>query len=287
MKILNIDPSELKTDKKFLISNPVRTDRHFKFEKKYPGIPPVIINNKKVVIGGEDSFFYLREKNEFVNVTKTDLDDKDSLFLAYNLRKNIEDLNLWEKLNFLNNILPLSCKEEIYEKTGIEIKINDELKKFLPELLKKKFEELLINERISVPSAQILCNYNQADGEKLLFLFSKVPFSSSFQHNILEIVEEIVFRDKCSVEDIFNRTGIRDLVEQEKPQRDIMSVLSQLRFPEYSAKEEEWMNLKKDLHLPTGYSVSHYPYFEKKGVELKVVFDTPDSLKKGLKKLKS
>lgn len=286
MKIVNIKLTELKVEENFLISNPVKTERHFEFIKRFPGIPSVLINKKRIVVGGEDSFFYLREKNEFASVLETDLNDKDSLFLAYNLRKNIEEPNVWEKLNFLKNILIFSDKKEIYERTGIDLKIDNELIKYLSMLLEKRFEELLIKGRITIKTAKNICTYKLHNQENLLFLFNNVTFSSSFQHNILEMTEEIGFRDKCSVDDIFSRAGIKNLMALEKPQRDILSVLSELRYPEYSAMEKEWVGTIKGLRLSPGFSVSHFPFFEKKGVELKIVYDSPDDLKKGLKKLK-
>ncbi len=285
MKIVNIKLNELNADEKFLISNPVKTKRHFEFIRKFPGSPSIQINKRRVIVGGEDSFFYLKGKGGFTRVLETDLNDKDSLFLAYNLRKSIEELNVWEKLNFLKNILTLADRKEIYERTGIEIKINDDLIKYLPVILEKRFEELLIKGKITIQTAKSICKFNLHDQEDFLFLFKNVTFSSSFQHNILEIVEETEFRDKCSVDDIFARTGIKDLMAEEKPQRDILSALSELRYPEYSVMEKEWVGTIKSLRLSPGFSVSHFPFFEKKGVELKIIYDTPEDLKKGLKKL--
>jgi hypothetical protein len=118
------------------------------------------------------------------------------------------------------------------------------------------------------------------DRDILLVFFSKISFTSSHQQKILEIVEEIVFRDKVPLEGIFEKLGIWSSMEEEKPQKYIIDNLFKYRYPAYIEAEEKWQREIKHLNLPDKMKVIHSPFFEKRQLELTIQLQDVGELKK-------
>jgi hypothetical protein len=180
----------------------------------------------------------------------------------------------------------LAGEAEIYQKTKLDITINRELMGKLDLLLSTAFRDALINEHFSLKSGLKLCDFPPEDSDVLLELFGRVLFSSSHQLKILEMTEEILFRDKCPLENIFDKLGIWQYMDLEKPQKKIIDELFKYRYPTYIKAEEKWQEEIKNLHLPDKMKVTHYPFFEKKQMELTIQFQDAEELKKFIEKLK-
>ena len=178
-------------------------------------------------------------------------------------------------------------QSEIYQKTGLDITISTELLEKLDLLLSTAFRDALMNEHISLKSGLKLCVFQPEDCDVLLELFGRVSFSTSHQLKILEMTEEILFRDKCALEDIFEKLGIRQYLEMEKPQKKIIDELFKYRYPTYTEAEEKWQKEIKNLRLPDKIKVTHYPFFEKKQMELTIRIQDTEELKKLIEKLES
>jgi hypothetical protein len=220
-------------------------------------------------------------------VLQLNISEKDALILNYNLKEKFTGLNLYEKLVFIKKVMPLAGEAEIYRKTGLDITINRELLEKLDLLLSTAFRDALIHDHISLKSGLKLCDFQPEDSDVLLELFGRVPFSSSHQLKILEMAGEILFRDKCVLEDIFEKLGIRQYMEEEKPQKKVIDELFKWRYPNYVEAEKKWQQEIKNLDLPGNVKVMHYPFFEKKQMELTVQVQDVDELKKLIEKLKN
>jgi hypothetical protein len=182
--------------------------------------------------------------------------------------------------------MSLADETELYQKTDLDITINTELLEKMDLLLSTAFRDALINEHISLKSGLKLCDFLPEDSDVLLELFGRVPFSNSHQLKILEMTEEILFRDKCVLEDIFEKLGIWQYLEMEKPQKKIIDELFKYRYPNYIEAEEKWQEEIKNLHIPDTMKVTHYPFFEKKQMELTIQLQDTEELKKLIEKLK-
>ncbi len=131
-----------------------------------------------------------------------------------------------------------------------------------------------------------LCDFADDDRDVLLELFDKVSFSSSHQLKILEMAEEILFRDKCMLADVFAKLGIERYLEMEKPQKVIIDELFKYRSPVYVKSEEQWKEEIKNLKLAGSMKVEHYPFFEKRNLELTIQLKDAEALKAFLEKIK-
>jgi hypothetical protein len=286
MEIKNVKLAELKPVDKFLLSFPLRPELYYELREKFAHLPLIIINQENEIVFGID-YYRLLESRRILEtaVLQLNIHGKDALILNYNLKEKFTGLNLYEKLAFVKKVIPLAEQSEIYQKTGLDITINTELLEKLDLLLSTAFRDALVNEHISLKSGLKLCDFLPGDSDVLLELFGRLPFSSSHQLKILEMTEEILFRDKCALEDIFEKLGIRQYLEMEKPQKKIIDELFKYRYPTYTKAEEKWQKEIKNLRLPDKMRVTHYPFFEKKQMELTIRLQDVEELKKLIEKL--
>lgn len=286
MEIKNVQFADLKPMDKFLLSYPLRPELYQELREKFAHLPLIIANQENEIVFGIDYYRWLESRMILETVVfQVNISEKDALILNYNLKEKFTGLNLYEKLVFVKKMTPLAGEAEIYQKTNLDITINRELMEKLDLLLSTAFRDALINEHISVKSGLKLCDFLPEDSDVLLELFGRVPFSSSHQLKILEMAEEIVFRDKCALEDIFEELGIWQYLDLEKPQQKIIDELFKYRYPTYTEAEEKWQEEIKNLHLPDKMKVTHYPFFEKKQIELTIRLQDTEELKKLIEKL--
>lgn len=270
-----------------MLSFPLQPELYTELREKFTHLPLIIVNQENEIVFGIDYYRLLESRMiPETPVFQIDISDKDALILNYNLKEKFTGLNLYEKLVFVKKLTPLAGEAEIYQKTGLDITINTELLEKLDLMLSTAFRDALMNEHISLKSGLKLCVFQPEDSDVLLELFGRVPFSSSHQLKILEMTEEILFRDKCALEDIFEKLGIWQHLEIEKPQKKIIDELFKYRYPTYIKTEEKWQEEIKNLRLPDKVKITHYPFFEKKQIELTIQLQDAEELKKIIEKLK-
>ncbi|MCP5054193.1 MAG: hypothetical protein GY940_43905 [bacterium] len=287
MELEIIEINRLKVVDKFLLSFPLKPELYEELAERFFGYPLIIVNPRNEILFGIDLVHWLKESGQTETpVLKMNITDKEALFLSYNLKEKYTGLNLYEKLVFIKKVLPLADKGEIYSKTGLDVNMNRPLLEKLDRLLEGRFKTPLIQEKIILKSAVALCGFASPDREALLTLFENIPFTSSQQLKILEMAEEILFRDKCLVSDIFKKIGIDPATEKEKPQRTIIGMLFEFRNPLYAAGEKKWQEEINALELPNNMQVTHYPFFEKKQLEITVRLADEEELKQFAVKIK-
>ncbi len=287
MRIEKIKIADLIKEVEYIISIPVDPELHGKFQNDFPGTPPIIVNPEMVILSGYDSYMFFLDKGvEYSEVLISDLDEKESLFLSYNSRSLLKPLSLYEKLNFLKNIIKYSDVQEIYQRTDLGIKIDKLLISMLPELTGEDFRTILSSDLLSLRTAVRLCSLEKKDRDVLFDLFSKVKFSRSNEQNLLDMIGEICFREKISVKDVFQKINIKELIENENPGSGILSAVSRVRYPEFRDYEDGWKQEVSKIKFPFRFTVHHSPFFEKKGVELRLFLDSLEDVKDISKKLK-
>lgn len=274
MEIRDIKLGEIQSVDKFLLSFPLKPGLYSELREKLAGLPFIIINNANEIVFGMDYYHFLVSQGvDDADVLQMDIPDKEALFLNYNLKSKLTGLNLYEKLVFIKKTSALEPPieaREIYLKTNLDINLDIELMEKLDLLLSTTFRGCLVEESIGLKTALLLCRLAPGDREVLLELFAGIPFSSSHQLKILEMVEEILFRDKCSLAEVFEKLQIERYLEMEKPQKLIIDTLFMYRNPIYMEEEARWEEEMKRLELPGNVKVTHYPFFEKKEVEVTI-----------------
>lgn len=287
MEIKKISLSSLKTAETYCLSYPVRPEIYQTFARQFPGFPAIIMNPDRDIIFGIDAYNFFKSQGEKeITVFETRISMKEGLFLNYNLKEKLLGLNRFEKLVFLKKILPLSNPSEIHQRTHLDITVNQELIDNLESLIVEDLMAILINDRLNLKSALKILKFSGPDRASIICLLERFSFSVSHQKTLLDMLEEISFRDKKSIEDIFNRAGIYRLFEMKKPQKEIMKAIFSLRFPSYSKTEENWKTWIKKLRLPRNIQIQHTDYFEKKQLKLTLLLNDPKEVEKVLNKIK-
>lgn len=282
---------ELQAVDKFMLSFPLKPELYYELREKLAGLPFIIINLENEIIFGQDYYYLLVSYGtDYADVLQIDITDKEALFLNYNLKSRFTGVNLYEKLVFIKKMSLLEPAPEIgeiYQKTGPDINISPELLDNLDLLLSTGFRDCLIKESIGLKTGLKICSLEPEDQDVLLELFVEVPFSTSHQLKIMEMVEEISFRDRCSLADIFEKLQIDQYLEMERPQKPIIDAIFKLRNPIYTKEEFRWEEEIKKFDLPGNIKVAHYPFFEKREVEVTIRLKDVEAFKELLKKLKS
>jgi len=280
MRIEKVRISSLIREDEFIISALPDPELHLTFINRFAGLPPIITDNEMTMVSGYDSYqFFLDNGNEYCDVLISPLDKKDALFLSYNSRAVLKPLSLYEKLRFLKNIIRYSEIQEIYQRTGIGIRVDDKLISLLPELTGDIFREMLSADLISLRTAVRLCSFEKDDREALLKLFAVVRFSHSNEQNILDMADEICFRDKCDLAEVFLRIDLDSLLRKKEPAEEVLTSISRLRYPAYTVYEKEWKEKIGKIKFPFRYTIQHSPFFEKKGIELRLFLDSIEKIK--------
>jgi hypothetical protein len=287
MVIKKIKLIDLRVNDKFLLSFPLRPELYKELKKQFFDFPLIVINKNNEIVSGIDFYHYFKELEDSgeIDVLEGDFSDKEAIFLNFNLKNKFCGLNLYEKLIFVKKIIDFAGKSEIYEKTGLDINVNRELLAKLAAVTSSEFKEISIAGKISLKSALKLSDFEQKNRTILIGLFNRVYFSTSQQQKILEMAEEILFRDKSSMAEIFEKLNPGQYFDEEKPQKKIIDDIFKYRFPIYSKKEQEWQQEIEDLKLPGNIKMSHYPFFEKKQVDLHISLQDPVELKKIISKI--
>ncbi|MGE5340361.1 MAG: hypothetical protein ACM3SY_02660 [Candidatus Omnitrophota bacterium] len=275
MQIKKVSLDELKPVEKFRLSFPLKGELYDQLKGKLAPLPLIIVNHENEIVFGLDDYDFLKRQRSDgetqVDVIQADFSDKDALILNYNMKGKLTGLNLYEKLVFIQKILPLAEPAAIYRKTDLDIGINRELTERLDMLLGEAFKELLIDGGVMLKYALALCNFNPEDRTLLIELFRKVSFTASQQQKIVEMVEEILFRDKCTLAEIWEKLQINPGEwEMEKPQKEIIDRLFKYRYPVYMEAEETWQAEIDRMRLPSNVNVTHYPFFEKRGIDITI-----------------
>ncbi len=249
-------------------------------------MPLIITNPQDEIVFGIDYYMFLKETAATVtDVIELELSHKEGLLLNYNMKDKFTGVNLYEKLLFVKKILPLANREEIYGQTNLDITIDKELEKKLDRMLAEEFQAVLAAEQVTLKTALQLCNFDVEDRRVLLTLFATFPFTSSQQLRVLEMVEEVLFRDKCGIAEVFEKIHLAGFLETEKPQKAIIEALFRFRNPLYTETEAHWQTEIKKLALPAHMQITHAPFFEKQQMELTIRLNTPEELKKFLTKI--
>lgn len=287
MRIEKVKVADLIRMNEFAISIPPDPGLHEVFINNFPGVTPIITDPGMNILAGHDSYDFIRSSgSEYCEVLVLPLEKKESLFLAYNSRTVLKPLSIYEKLVFLKHVINYSDISEIYRRTEIGVRIDKKLISLLPELTSDSFRELLSGDLISLRTAVKLSSFDVEDKKIMITLFTKVRFSNSNEQKLLDMATEICFRDKTGFSEVFQKINVDKLYEEENPALEIISALSQLRYPSYTDQEKKWKDEIGKIKLPFKYSIHHFPFFEKRGVELKLFLDSLEKIREISEKFK-
>ena len=99
--------------------------------------------------------------------------------------------------------------------------------------------------------------------------------------------EELIFKEKSDLKTIYDKLNIDKLFKEEKPQRIIIDKIFSCRYPAYKKESDLWNKKIKNLKPPSNVAISHFPFFEKKNIELKINIKKKEHIEKIIHFLKT
>ncbi len=270
----------------FDISFPADITERFRQVEPFSSLPLIVVSPDNSILAGFDVYrFFLSRGTGRVTVLTGELTRGDALCLNYNIANALFSLNLLEKLIFVQRILTVSEPAGIYRRVKLDINVNRDLRSKIDLLLSPQFRHLLSHDAVNLKTALRICDLDEVDRPSAIILFQSIPFTSSQCLQILEILEEICFRDKTTVEKILAAINFESQSQLKKPQQAIIQAITRLRYPMAARAEDEWQNRLKALNLPAYIKVSHTPFFEKKNIAVTVTLEKPEHLETFLRKI--
>lgn len=252
----------------------------------FAALPMVVVNSNNMLLAGHEFYRLFQSRGiKEITVLSGQLSKAEALCLNFNISNPLFTLNLLEKLRFTQRILTELGARDIYHLVDLDININRQLQSRLEILLSDEFRNLLMQDRVNLKTAMRICDLEAADRIAVIGLFQQIAFTSSQCLHILEMLEEICFRDKTTVDQVLETIDIKTVKRDKKPQQAVLDALAKRRFPMYSLAEEEWQERIKALNLPGNMKVRHTPFFEKKNIEVTTLLENFDQLERLSKKI--
>jgi hypothetical protein len=260
---------DIRRDDAYDFSYPRCPQRYVAIEAKFPGLPLLIVDKEKRLVWGHD---YLRlllgRGGKKAIVWAADIAPGAALFLNFNLSDRLFGLNLYEKLLFVRKISVFCPAVEVQRRAGLDFSLNDVLLESLEALLDVSLRQVLAAGQLGLKAALRLIGFSVPDQRALLRLFMKVRFSESHQLQVMQLAEEIAFREKKSLPRVLAALRLSHWLKLEMPQHKIMDALNRRRYPAYSHCQDEWRQWQKQKAVPGRIALSHAPFFASEEVQI-------------------
>jgi len=137
-------------------------------------------------------------------------------------------------------------------------------------------QNLVLQGAVSVEIACALMRMEAHDREHFISLFSRLHFSSSKQAEILDFCADISRRDNVAISWVLSTPPIAELLSNVQKQNaaqiaeQVRQHIRALRFPNLTASEQRFRELRNELRLPSTIMLEPPPFFE--GTEVRLSF---------------
>jgi hypothetical protein len=287
MQVVEMRLAEIRSDDVHSISFPSHPERYEGLQDRFPGLPLLIIDDEKRVVCGHDYLLLLRRRGRLgVPVLRLGLIPAESLLLNYNILDRLFGLNLYEKLLFIKKISPLIPAKKIQRLVELGFPLDEPLFQRLDLLLREPFRSCLAAGRLGLKTALKMAEQEETDRLAQLHVFQACGFSESQQQQMVQMLEEIAFREKKPIAAVLAASGLPDLLKGEMPQKKVMEALSGMRYPVFSRMEKEWQAWQKKMAATSGLSLHHAPFFSRKEVQVTLTVKDRSAAEKLLLRLK-
>jgi hypothetical protein len=278
--------ADIADDDRYSFTYPHLPERYAGLAEKFPGLPLLVVDQARRVVYGHDLLLLLRQRREArVDALQIDLGPAEALLLNYNILNLLFGLNAYEKLLFVKKISRCCPLAEIRRRTEADFALNESLLQRLEILLAEPFRAALASGHLGLKAALKAADMAAADRVAAIGLMRGCKFSDNQQALILQWLEEIAFREKKALAPILAAAGLDLLLEKEMPQKKILDVLQQLRFPQLTRAELEWQHWQKKMSA-AGVSLAHSPMLAEQEVRVTMTLKDRAQAEKLLAKLK-
>ena len=131
----------------------------------------------------------------------------------------------------------------------------------------------------------------EADVDSILGLFQTIPFSRQMQRELVEWLHEIAFSQRTTIRGLLASNEFSEILSAPRlnlPQKaaKLHEIAHAHRFPLYTKAKERWKeHARKTNPDPASLSFQASPFFEKRGVEVRIKIDDADEAVQLMNKL--
>ena len=158
--------------------------------------------------------------------------------------------------------------------------------------MEAEVKRYILKEAVSRSNIRILSTFPPDDRMAILALIDSLKLNENRLREMLTLLEEICQRDQVMVGDIVRRPEVEAILTQKEltpSQRAdrIRRFLMDLRYPMMRELEKEFETQRRNLKLPSGVSLNHFPFFEGRGLRIEFQFETVEGYRSILSSLSS
>lgn len=217
--------------------------------------------------------------------------DEESFLLSFYDTVSHRELNPIEKSMAITRLLNYFSEEKVVSDFLPLLKLqpnSTQLATLKPlSTLERTIKDAILAGTIDVRTALKLVLLDGVSREACSRLLITLRLSLSKQTALMEYVSESALRENLSIGEVINSPHIRFILEDEQlnlPQKGeaVMSCLRKRRFPQLTAKEEEFKRGLRQLRLPPDVRLKHPPFFEGNTYSLTFHFTSVNALRKRL-----
>jgi hypothetical protein len=217
--------------------------------------------------------------------------DAESFLLSFYDNVSHREFNPIEKSMAITKLLQYFSEEKIVRDFLPLLQLqphSTQLETFKPlTTLEGAIKDAILEGTIDVRTAVKLSLVDRRSRKACSELLMTLRLSLSKQTAFVEYVSETALRENLSIDEVINSPQIGFILEDERlnlPQKGeaVMSLLRKRRFPQLTAKEEEFIQGLKKLRLPPDVCLKHPPFFEGNTYVLTFRFASVDLLRKRL-----
>lgn len=251
--------------------------------------PPLVLADSArtfALVSGVRRIEFIRSSTALsqINCLVIDKDAPHSFILDLILaeQNSAGPLSLAEKARFIEIGCRLSAQEDLLNTFQKKLQLKGG-RATIPNLLKildlddviikeihaGQIQDRMVTELLSLPE----------DGDRLAMvqLFKSLRMGDGQQKKFFNLIRDIAFREGLSISSSLQRRDLVEILEHKTmniPQKiqHLGNMLQHAIAPTSALAEEAFALQVKDLQLPTGYSISHSPFFEKDEVTLSITF---------------
>jgi hypothetical protein len=220
--------------------------------------------------------------------------DKTKAGLLRIALNSAREMGLAEKLVFVR-WLKSGVGPEEYQAQLQKLKIAANEKHELELLLEcgEKLVEAVIKGTLDRTVAPEMGHLKDGDIDAILAFFQAIPFSRQMQRELVEWLHEIAFMERTAIHELLASKGFSEILAQTKtnlPQKaaKFHEVAHARRFPLYAKAKRLWSeNAGKTNPDPASVSFQSSPFFERRGLEVRIKLKDPETAPLLMKKMAS
>ena len=158
--------------------------------------------------------------------------------------------------------------------------------------LDQDIKDALADNRLDEGAAIKLLNFSSQERIMLFQFLTLLKFSRNKRNEIIDTIYDITQRDECSMSDILNSKGLKDILGNKElniPQKGkrVRHLLRKLRYPKIVKAEEDFLRIQGELDLGDDIRLTPPPFFEGERYGIEFEFGTINELEENVKKIES